>query len=294
MKCITEDALRCELRANDPECYVVPEGKILTPAAREYLQSRKIKIVKAGQQPQPRIVATEVPPMPEVTIPAPAPVRAPPPAPAPIKPKFVDYESGAFYMEKPEHMTHLVGNVLVVKNHPRILFRGKLDSLQSAVVLAQVDIHERGGSKALIDDLGDILNILRETAAHLKENGVSSAGVLATTGTVQAGLFQRALAEQGIRCLTPDEEHQAMVMHVIYSNVKAGLPVEQELLRQAASSLRRQGAQCLILGCTELSLAKEGCGLGAGCLDALDVLARAAVLACGKPLKPQYRRLISE
>ena len=30
MKCITEDALRCELRANDPECYVVPEGKILT------------------------------------------------------------------------------------------------------------------------------------------------------------------------------------------------------------------------------------------------------------------------
>ena len=137
-------------------------GKILTPAAREYLQSRKIKIVKAGQQPQPRIVATEVPPMPEVTIPAPAPVPAPPPAPAPIKPKFVDYESGAFYMEKPEHMTHLVGNVLVVKNHPRILFRGKLDSLQSAVVLAQVDIHERGGSKALIDDLGDILNILRE------------------------------------------------------------------------------------------------------------------------------------
>ena len=146
LKCITEDALRCELRATDPECYVVPEGKILTPAAREYLQSRKIKIVKAGQQPQPRIVATEVPPMPEVTIPA--------PTPAPIKPKFVDYETGAFYMEKPEHMTHLVGNVLVVKNHPRIVFRGKLDSLQSAVVLAQVDIHERGGSKALLDDLG--------------------------------------------------------------------------------------------------------------------------------------------
>ena len=156
LKCITEDALRCELRATEPQCYVVPAGKILTPAAREYLQSRKIKIVKEGQQTTPRIVATEVPPMPEVTMTAPA------PAPAPVKPKFVDYETGAFYMEKPEHMTHLVGNVLVVKNHPRILFRGKLDSLQSAVVLAQVDIHERGGSKALIDDLGDILNILRE------------------------------------------------------------------------------------------------------------------------------------
>ena len=94
MKCITEDALRCELRATEPECYVVPAGKILTPAAREYLQSRKIKIVKEGQQTTPRIVATEVPPMPEVTMAAPAPA----PAPAPIKPKFVDYETGAFYM----------------------------------------------------------------------------------------------------------------------------------------------------------------------------------------------------
>ena len=86
MKCITEDALRCELRATEPECYVVPEGKILTPAAREYLQSRKIKIVKAGQQATPRIVATEVPPIPELTIAAPAPA----PVPAPTTPKFVD------------------------------------------------------------------------------------------------------------------------------------------------------------------------------------------------------------
>ena len=84
MKCITEDALRCELRATEPQCYVVPAGKILTPAAREYLQSRKIKIVKEGQQTTPRIVATEVPPMREVTMTAPA------PAPAPVKPKFVD------------------------------------------------------------------------------------------------------------------------------------------------------------------------------------------------------------
>ena len=160
MKCITEDALRCELRATEPECYVIPEGKILTPAAREYLQSRKIKIVKAGQQEKTRIVATEVPPMPEVTMAAPT--SAPAPQPQAVKPKFVDYETGAFYMEKPEHMTHLVGNVLVVKNHPRILFRGKLDSLQSLFVLAQVEIHEHGGSQALIDDLDDVLNILRE------------------------------------------------------------------------------------------------------------------------------------
>lgn len=156
MKCITEDALRTELRASEPESYIIPEGKILTPAAREYLNSRKIKIIKAGQKIRPRVVATEVPPMPEVEI------TAPSPAPQAVKPKFVDYETGAFYMEKPEHMTHLVGNQLVVKNHPRILFRGKLDSLQSLFVLAQAEMFERDGNPALIRDLGSVLDILRE------------------------------------------------------------------------------------------------------------------------------------
>ena len=82
-------------------------------------------------------------------------------APEPPKPKYVDYETGAYYMEKPEHMTQLFGNVLVAKDHPRIHFRGKLDSLQALVVLDQVQIAE-GGCQKLVDDLGNILGILRE------------------------------------------------------------------------------------------------------------------------------------
>lgn len=147
MKVITEAILRDELRNTQPETFYIPEGKILSPAAREYLQQRKIKIAK-GEAP---------------AAPAPAPAQAPdsaaPPA-API-PKFVDYETGAFYMEKPEHMTHLHGNVLVMKNHPRILFRGKLDSLQAQIVLMQVQIAEKGEMK-LCEDLDDILKVLRE------------------------------------------------------------------------------------------------------------------------------------
>ena len=43
---------------------------------------------------------------------------------------------GGFYTEKPEHMTHLNGDFLVRKDHPRILFRGKMDSLQADLLLA--------------------------------------------------------------------------------------------------------------------------------------------------------------
>ena len=152
MRAITEEHLRLELRNTQPDTFFIPEGKILTPAAREYLQQRKIKIAKEGQAaPEaPRVVATQVPPMPQVVLPQEGP-----------KPRFVDYETGAYYMEKPEHMTHLYGNVLVVKNHPRILFRGKLDSLQALVVLAQVSIHE-GGRQKLVEDLDNVLHILRE------------------------------------------------------------------------------------------------------------------------------------
>lgn len=150
MKVITEAILRDELRSSEPEVYYIPEGKILSPAAREYLQQRKIKISK-DKPPEPS--AAEVPPTPSADAQA---------APQEFRPKFTDYETGAFYLEKPEHMTHLTGNVLVPKGHPHILFRGKLDSLQADIVLAQAELHERGESPKLIADLGDILTVLRE------------------------------------------------------------------------------------------------------------------------------------
>lgn len=152
MKAITEDFLRLELRNAQPETYYVPEGKILTPAAREYLQQRKIKIAK-GEPPE---AAPAEPAAPA----APAPAAAPAAAAAPTA-KYRDHETGAFYMEKPEHMTQLFGNELVTKNHPRILFRGKLDSLQAMVVLDQALIAADGNQK-LVDDLGSILDNLRE------------------------------------------------------------------------------------------------------------------------------------
>ena len=152
LKAITEDFLRLELRNAQPETYYVPEGKILTPAAREYLQQRKIKIAK-GEPPE---AAPAEPAAPA----APAPAAAPAAAAAPTA-KYRDHETGAFYMEKPEHMTQLFGNELVTKNHPRILFRGKLDSLQAMVVLDQALIAADGNQK-LVDDLGSILDNLRE------------------------------------------------------------------------------------------------------------------------------------
>ena len=47
--------------------------------------------------------------------------------------------SGGTLTEKPEHMTHLNARYLVPKTHPRIAFRGGVDSLEAALLLAAAE-----------------------------------------------------------------------------------------------------------------------------------------------------------
>lgn len=49
---------------------------------------------------------------------------------------------GGFTEEKPEYMTHLHSDVLVPKNHPRIRFRGALDTLQAQLLLCGEEVKE--------------------------------------------------------------------------------------------------------------------------------------------------------
>ncbi len=148
MKVITEAILRDELRCSEPEVYYIPEGKILSPAAREYLQQRKIDIKKESE----KTVTTEKAPQTVCSAITEQSSAA----------KYVDEETGAFYTQKPEHMTQLYSNVLVPKNHPRIVFRGKLDSLQAIFIVTQAQMKMRASSEKLINDLDNIVCILRE------------------------------------------------------------------------------------------------------------------------------------
>lgn len=63
---------------------------------------------------------------------------------------------------KPEEMTHLDGKTLVKKDHPRIRFRGKMDRVQAEVVVAQVLLGQKEENVAILNDLQEILNLLRQ------------------------------------------------------------------------------------------------------------------------------------
>ena len=139
-----------------------------------------------------------------------------------------------------------------------------------------------------------IVHAIHETAAHLKKHGISRVGIMATDGTIRSKLFQQELEKHGITPLIPGEEGQKCVMSVIYDDIKANRPAGMDKFELASNDLKNQGAQAIILGCTELSLVKRDYPIGAGFLDAMEVLAQTCVKRCGGQLKEEYQELISK
>ena len=175
---------------------------------------------------------------------------------------------------------------------PQMVEIGRELAGQGAELIAVPCVTAHYFQKKLEDSIGiPVVDTIRETALSLKAAGVTKAGILATDGTIESGLFQRAFAGEGISAMLADRAGQQAVMQIIYQNVKAGQPVDSAAFWRVAEGLFGQGAQAVLLACTELSLVKRDFGLGEGFLDVMEVLARKAVLICGR-LKGQYECLL--
>ncbi|MFM0056827.1 amino acid racemase [Paraburkholderia phytofirmans] len=134
-----------------------------------------------------------------------------------------------------------------------------------------------------------IVNMLTVTVRHLRERFpvLRSVGVLATSGTIASGVYEKALESEGLRQIVPRAELQARVMEAIYGKegVKAGFTTGQCLndISAAIDGLVADGVEVIILGCTELPLLlpKKSfvgtTGARVSLVDPTDVLARQCV-----------------
>lgn len=138
-----------------------------------------------------------------------------------------------------------------------------------------------------------IINVTEETAGYLAEQSIRSAGLMATDGTIQSGLFQKTFQEKGIQIVLPEKDAQEDVTHLIYRNVKAGKPIERDRFERVSAELKNNGAQVILLGCTELSVIRRDMQIGAGYLDVMQILAKCSVEKCGV-LKKEYQQLITK
>lgn len=131
-----------------------------------------------------------------------------------------------------------------------------------------------------------VVNIVEETIRYAKARvqDLSCVGIMATTGTIVTGTYQKYAERAGLSFAVPDEDEQDLLMQIIYDGVKAGKPVPRADFDRVANHLRAKGAQCLILGCTELSVLKRDLPINdSDVLDSIDVLASETVRRSGKP-----------
>ena len=102
-----------------------------------------------------------------------------------------------------------------------------------------------------------LVHIADATADRIKAAGFSSVGLLGTRFTMEGEFYKGRLAGQhGLRVVVPDDRDRETVDRVIYSELCQGQILEasrSEYLR-IISSLGEQGAEGVILGCTEIGL----------------------------------------
>lgn len=130
-----------------------------------------------------------------------------------------------------------------------------------------------------------LLNMLTETAIQLHQKNIHKVGLLATDGTLASNVYHQVLTTQGIQLATPSARGQASVMNLIYNGVKAAnWGLDLTTFHETLEELFHQGAELLLLGCTELPLAFEKFQIDKPIIDPTTVLAEAAIRFVNAPL----------
>jgi len=139
----------------------------------------------------------------------------------------------------------------------------------------------------------EVLSAVEETLAMLKTAApqAKTVGVLATTGTLKSGLFQKALLAAGLQPLVvPDSVQDKYVMQALYApdGIKAGhtQPARDKMLL-ALNWLVLNGADAVISGCSEFPLLFGQADSLVPLVDAMDALMRKTIYRCtGKQALP--------
>ena len=133
------------------------------------------------------------------------------------------------------------------------------------------------------------LSMIDETAKAISDRGLRKIGILATDGTLQTAVYEKAFKKRGISIVVPPPENQVHIMDLIYNGVKAGnKEIDTKPTKKTIEDLFRKGAQTLVLGCTELPVAFALYGFDYPKTDPTLILASRAVQFVGAKVKKEY------
>ena len=213
-KVVTEGDLRAALLPETLREYTIDSDTYLTPSAAEYLKSRGIAPVR-GPASQHLVMSQT-------------------PLPGRGSATYVDAATGQGYSQKPEGMTHLRGNLLVPKTHPRILLRGRLDSLQAKVLELQV-LAQQQGLAELTAQLQEVLDYIRSVlAAEVK-------------GTPLGELCLWGLTPDQLRRISHNIQQETGICHPVPHHTMGAVAVALNALRAQVRETELAAAQAFTL-----------------------------------------------
>ncbi len=142
-----------------------------------------------------------------------------------------------------------------------------------------------------------LLNMIKETVNFIKKYypDISRIGVLSTTGVYQCSIYKQTLEQGGYEAVVPTIEIQTKYIHPAIYDVNYGIkscsnPITQQAidnLQQGIAYFQQQGAQAVILGCTEIPLAITGKTVNEMVtIDPTEILAKALIA--------QYEKVITD
>jgi aspartate racemase len=125
-----------------------------------------------------------------------------------------------------------------------------------------------------------ILHMIKLSTLYVRSNypDIKTIGLLATDGTILSKLYHDYYGEEGIEIITPIDESQKRVMKTIYEYLKRGdLDIGREILQKEVENLIKNGAEAILIGCTEVSLVLSTRDVEVSIIDPLQVLAEETV-----------------
>lgn len=124
-----------------------------------------------------------------------------------------------------------------------------------------------------------LLHVVDATAAAVKAKGLNRVGLLGTCFTMSDGFYSERMAKQGVEIRMPSENEQAEIHRIIFeelclNKIQAG---SKAYYQQVVRRLQEQGAEGVILGCTEIGLLLKENDCPLPLFDSAEIHALAAV-----------------
>ncbi len=125
-----------------------------------------------------------------------------------------------------------------------------------------------------------LIHIVDASGEEIKSMGLRAVGLLGTKFTMEEDFYKGRLSEKfGLRVIVPNEHDRQVIHNVIYDELCLGKinPASKEEFKRIIVQLEREGAQGIVLGCTEIPLLIKQSDVKLPIFDTTKIHAKAGV-----------------